>query len=227
MKYTNHSGGAIGSDTIWETIGNKYGVKTIAYSFKNHTCLSKNPKILTNEELSEGWVNVIPAAKQLNRYIFKLNPYIKNLLSRNWFQVKNSESIFAIGKIIKNKNNIEIVDGGTGYAVSMSIGNKKPTYVFDQLINKWFEWNYKQNKFTEIDTPILTQHFAGIGTRNINENGKNAIKNILKYTFNNNIYDKLKKKYTDKEISESFIFPSSNNDDNLNKIKEILNKKMT
>jgi len=183
MKYINHSGGAIGSDITWETLGYKYNIKTIAYSFKNHTCLSKNQKILTVDELSEGWKNVIPASKYLNRYIYKLNPYVKNLLSRNWFQVKNSESIFAIGKIIKNKNNLEIIEGGTGYAVSMSIINKKPTYVFDQYINKWFKWDYKQNKFIKTNIPRLTQNFAGIGTRNINENGLNAIKNILKITF--------------------------------------------
>jgi hypothetical protein len=30
----------------WETIGEEYGVKTIAYSFYNHKQEGKNPKIL-------------------------------------------------------------------------------------------------------------------------------------------------------------------------------------
>ena len=31
---TCHSGGALGSDTIWEKVGEKWGVKTKAYSYK-------------------------------------------------------------------------------------------------------------------------------------------------------------------------------------------------
>jgi hypothetical protein len=118
----------------------------------------------------------------MKRYIFKLKPYVKNLLSRNWFQVKNSESILAIGTINKETN---IVNGGTGYAVMLSIQHNKKTYVFDQNDNLWYKWDYKQKKFINTQTPILTSNFAGIGTRNINKNGINAIKSVLNKTFNN------------------------------------------
>ena len=34
-KYINHSGGAIGSDTVWGEIGAKYGIENKHYWYKN------------------------------------------------------------------------------------------------------------------------------------------------------------------------------------------------
>ena len=59
MNYVCHSGGCPGSDMEWEDEGNKYGVKTIAYSFYNHIQDSANQKILTVDELNEGFKNLM------------------------------------------------------------------------------------------------------------------------------------------------------------------------
>ena len=97
-----------------------------------------------------------------------------HLLARNWMQVKNSDAIYAIGEI---KNNI--VAGGTGWAVQMAIDNNKQVYVFDQNKNNWYYWN---GKFEYCNTPVLVENYAGIGTRDINENGIKAIINVYKKT---------------------------------------------
>ena len=68
MNYICHSGGCEGSDMMWETIGEKYGVKTIAYSFYNHVQSSKGQKILSLAELKEGYDAVLVADKTLKRY---------------------------------------------------------------------------------------------------------------------------------------------------------------
>ena len=176
MSYTCHSGGCPGSDMTWENEGMKYGVKTIAYSFYRHVQESKNQKILTAEELNEGFEAVKIANKTLKRNPERQYQYVQNLLSRNWFQVKNSDAIFAIGMFIDSKT----VKGGTGWAVQMAIDNKKPVFVFDQMNNEWNEFNYQSGQFERMDgIPKLTENFAGIGTREINENGKNAIKEIF------------------------------------------------
>jgi hypothetical protein len=181
MTYICHSGGCPGADMEWENEGNKYGIKTIAYSFWNHKHEGKNPKVLTVDELGEGFQHVLEANKTLKRNPQGTYQYVKNLLSRNWFQVKNSESIFAISKFIKNP----IVNGGTGWAVQMAVDNKKPVYLFDQENNKWFTFNYETMIFDEYtDIPKLTENFAGIGTREINEYGKQAIKKIYQTNFN-------------------------------------------
>jgi hypothetical protein len=179
MKYTCHSGGCPGSDMEWEIQGEKYGVVTVAYSFKGHKQEGKNPKILTGAELNEGWEHVLIANKNLKLYPQGQSTYVKSLLSRNWFQVKNATAIFAIGKFRNNK----VVDGGTGWAVQMAIDNKKPVFFFNQPTNAWYSGtNYDGNGvgyFIEIDgIPTLTQDFAGIGTREIEQNGKNAIRMV-------------------------------------------------
>lgn len=188
MNYICHSGGTKGSDIEWENEGNKYGVKTVAYSFYNHVQDSQNQKILTLEELSEGWEHVKIASVGIKRNPNGQARYIQNLLSRNWFQVKNAEAIFAIGKFLSNEK--VIVSGGTGWAVQMGIDNKKDVFFFDQMDNKWNKFNYDLQKFEIIDyIPKLTENFAGIGTREINENGKEAIRKIYESNFNERKYD--------------------------------------
>ena len=178
MKYICHSGGCPGSDMEWENEGNKYGVTTIAYSFHNHVQEGKNPKILTVNELAEGWTHVKLADRTLKKNVESLDsPYMKNLLCRNWFQVKNADAVFAIGKLIDRHT----VDGGTGWAVQMAVDSDKPVFLFlqDSMGGGWFrympivgfEWNRG-------DVPVLTENFAGIGTRAINEYGKEAIRKV-------------------------------------------------
>jgi len=164
----------------WETQGEKYGVKTIAYSFYNHVQQGKNPKILTGAELAEGFEAVKIASKGLKRNPNVAYPYVKHLLCRNWFQVKNAEAIFAIAKSMTDK----VVEGGTGWAVQMAIDNNKPVYVFDQEANLWTTFIYPMDIFSPYGEPLkLTENFAGIGTREINENGKLAIQKIFEHNF--------------------------------------------
>jgi len=176
MEYICHSGGCPGSDMEWENECIKYGIKTIAYSFYNHIQEGRNRKILTVEELNEGFEHVKIASKGIKRPSNVSSMYVRNLLSRNWFQVKNAEAVFAIGKFINTK----LVSGGTGWAVQMAIDNKKDVFVFDQKNNVWNKYNDYVEEFQVINyVPELTENFAGVGTRDINENGKKAIKIIL------------------------------------------------
>lgn len=179
---TCHSGGCPGSDMEWEIECTKYGIPTIAYSFPKHTQYGINPRILNENELNEGWEQVLLCEKPIKRPLFKIKnaPYVKNLLCRNWFQVKNSEAIYAVGRLVIGSN--KLVDGGTGWAVQMAVNSNKPVYLFEQNMNQWHMYSYIGKEFAPIDSiPLLTKDFAGIGTREINEKGKQAIKEILKF----------------------------------------------
>jgi hypothetical protein len=179
MNYICHSGGCEGADMFWENEGKQYGVKTISYSFYNHKQYGENQKILSVEELNEGFNHVMIANKTLKRA--PENQYVKNLLARNWYQVKNSEAIYAIGFLEKNDS---LVKGGTGWAVQMAIDNEKPVYVFDQKQTWWFKYVYTARYFMIMnDYPILTKNFAGIGTRDLDMSGKYAIKNLYRHNF--------------------------------------------
>lgn len=168
--YTNHSGGAIGSDTMWGEIGEEYGVVSNHYY---HGTKTPNGNIeITEEQFERGKQHVHKANETLHR---RPDKYM-NLLARNWIQVENSDAVFAIGQL---KNGI--VDGGTGWAVQMAIDVNKPVYVFDQDRNKWY--TNVDKDWIEIGTPTLTPNFAGIGTRNINQNGIEAIRDVYENTF--------------------------------------------
>jgi hypothetical protein len=187
QEYVNNSGGADGADITWEEIGLEYGVKTNAYSFEGHKQSSKSPVVLTKEQLNEGDAHVREANKKLKRNFPSRSEYVDNLLRRNWFQVKNSDAVFAIGNL-KDDNT---VDGGTGWAVQMAIDSNKPLHVYDQKTNSWYEYSYTNKKFVKTGTPILTNNFAGIGTRGEKIKGKyvldeksiQAIRNVYEKTF--------------------------------------------
>lgn len=193
-RATCHSGGAEGSDDAWEKIGEKYGVITKAYSYKTKNHGSPNKVEISDEDYKEGVIEVHKANKWLNRY--GITKYM-HLLSRNWAQVKYSREIFAIGTILKkgeknkkgyyNKGKFDVVDGGTGYAVTMAINNNRDVNVFDQERDKWFRWSYTSSCFVESEeTPIISHYdFAGIGTREIQPNGVQAIRNVYEETFLN------------------------------------------
>jgi len=188
-----HSGGASGADTYWETIGDNYGVKTRAYSYKTKYHTTENKVEISDSDYEEGIKEITKANRFLSRYgIHKF----MNLLARNWSQVKYSDEVFAIGTIVEpgkkgskgfyNKSEFQVVDGGTGYAVQMAINNGKFVYVFDQDKDKWFRWSYTSLSFIEVTKPlkISYENFAGIGTREIKPNGIKAIEEIYKLTFN-------------------------------------------
>jgi hypothetical protein len=186
-----HSGGAVGSDTYWETIGEEFGVKTKAYSYKTNYHQSKNKVEISDEDYKEGIEEINKANKWLNRY--GIHKYM-NLLARNWAQVKYSDQILAIGTIVRvgeknpkgyyNKGKFDMVDGGTGYACQMAINNAKFVYVYDQIREKWFRWSYSSLSYVECKCPkIEYQNFAGIGTREINPMGIQAIREVFNNTF--------------------------------------------
>lgn len=172
-----YSGGAKGSDTIFELESIKKGFKVVAFSFNNHNTKSKNRFILSEHQLKYGFKHIEKANKRLNRNIYNTSKYVRNLISRDWFQVDLSDTIFAVGTLESESS----VNGGTGYAVACAIDEKKPVYLFEQNDNQWYYYDY----YTEIfeiyeDVPKLTNKFAGIGTRDINDNGLNAIIKLFK-----------------------------------------------
>jgi hypothetical protein len=188
-----HSGGAEGADTYFEKISEKYGVKVQAYSYKTKYHNSPNKVEISHEDFLEGVDEVNKANKVLGR--FGIHKYI-NLLARNWAQVKYSKEVFAIGNIVEpgskgsrgyyNKSKYQVVDGGTGYCITMSINNYRMIYIFDQDKDKWFRWSYTSLKFELCDIlPVIScENFAGVGTRQIKPNGIKAIEDLYKRTFN-------------------------------------------
>lgn len=185
--YNLYSGGATGSDTKWAEIANKYGIgKTVNYR-------PEHLDLLTPAQTQEVETAYIGAVNKLGRKQLEANTTAGKLVRRDYLQAKAADSIFAVGHILrpgeKNakgytvRSTIPSVDGGTGYAVQMGIDLHKPVHVYDQVYDQWYRFDYNDNTFVAEDIPTLTPKFAGIGTREINDKGINAIEQVFQKTF--------------------------------------------
>lgn len=199
--YTLHSGGAIGADTVWGQIGKQFGISEENQRHYKTADMPNGNTQITEQDYKEGRKE---AAKAANRMFGYDKPEVNmGLLIRNWSQVKYSDAVYAVGRLVpagenafpdNKKEDTRIaknptVTGGTGYAVNMAILNNKPVYVYNQYDHPiypkgWYKYDSNINDYVHIETPTLTRHFAGIGTRNINEDGKKAIQEIYEKTFN-------------------------------------------
>lgn len=211
--YINHSGGAVGSDSYWGEIGEQYGVTSNHYYHGQRT--PEGNKEISQQDYEEGRFESAKAAKR--NWGYQYSTMKDDRLIRNWAQVKYADAIFAIGHVVQpgekafpNQRNdtrtaiSPMVTGCTGYAVGMAILHNKPVYVFDQQDGKWYRWDTSANNFVESDTPTLTKNFAGIGTRELNEVGKQAIRDVYEKTFG--------KKSSSTQQSIEIWYGSSDND---------------
>ena len=165
MKYsvarphTLSTGNAPLSDQTWQRVAKKYGVSNIRVYNPEH--MINNPG-----RRAEAGVALKKASNNIpNKYPITSgkNPdYSNALLERNYFQVKNSDGVFAVGKRIRNQKGLGI-EGGSAWAVQMGIDQGKPVYVFDVVSNKWFTGD--NTSVRGMDTPpTLTPNFTGIGS---------------------------------------------------------------
>jgi hypothetical protein len=179
-EITCHSGGAEGSDTLWEMYALMNDMKVSAYSYKTKYHKSSNKVEISKQDYEEGVEKIKKANKVLSRK--NIDKHM-NLLARNWSQVKYSTEIFAIGHI--DNLNKGIVSGGTGWAIVMAINEYKTVYIFNQNDNFWYKWSYILDRFLKLrDTPTIQEkNFAGIGTRKINKAGEKAIEEVFKKSF--------------------------------------------
>lgn len=192
--YENNSGGAFGSDTAWGQAVEQHGAKS-----HHFYCVESNrsrPPLANTampiEHIEEGRTQAALAAARMYGYSYsKMND---SLVVRDWEQVFNAEAVFAVGQIVKagekfapSKQNdsrvtkVDTVIGGTGYAVNMAILHDKPVYVFNQIASErfpigWYTYSKEMDTYVPCDVPILTKRFAGIGSRNLTDEGRKAIK---------------------------------------------------
>ena len=77
----------------------------------------------------------------------------------------------------------DTVKGGTGWGAEFAKICNKPLLVFDQVRNGWFTWEKSCWQATE--NPVVEQaHFAATGTRFLEDNGRDAISDLFKRSFN-------------------------------------------
>ena len=182
--YVNYTGFAQRSDTEWVEQSKLLGIDSIDTT-KEYNDLNDEDK----EDIEQKYLYVVD---RLKRKVLDKDTTAGKLVRRDLLQARNADSIIAIGNILKpnefdskgyeNKTDKEQVSGETAYTIEFAKLLHKPIFVFNQRDNKWYFWDYANQKYSETDTPILTVNFAGIGTREITESGKRAIQDVLNKT---------------------------------------------
>ena len=191
-EYICHSGGAQGADSYFAYMcAELKTARCIAHTFKGHRVNEingwtvdelYNPEdiiVHSQEELAIADSYLKIANKHINRQFPTKSEFVNNLLRRNYYQVKDTQGIFAISSFDEKGK----VKGGTAWAVYMAIDMGKLVYVFDQVQNQWFIVCYEKKKWIKTEAPILTEVFTGIGTREINEKGRMAVDRLFETIF--------------------------------------------
>jgi len=174
------SGGAKGADLQWGMCAGKAGHQVIHWSFDGHRTNAPEAEVvrIPAETLAMADEYLEVANKTLKRHLSYNKPWIINLLRRNYFQVGNSQSCYAVSGI---KNGM--VEGGTAWATQMYLDlhkDKPECYVFCQITNQWHA--YVDSQWVVIDAPPSPSGvWAGIGSRDLTKAGKDAIRKLMGY----------------------------------------------
>ncbi len=197
-EYTNHSGGAKGADTAWDVEAKKLGYLTNDVHWRE-----PGKTEIDSLELKKLGRTATPMSPELYARGKQIADIIDESFGedpnragshyryRNYAQVANSDAIFAISQGFgvrpkDPKKRYAPLDRGTLYAIYGAIYDGKPVYVYDQMASVWRTFNRETKKWQETGIPKLTQNFAGVGSRNLEENGRQAIIDVLKNTFGQN-----------------------------------------
>jgi hypothetical protein len=176
------SGGARGSDVLWGLAAAARGHHVIHYSFSGHKpATSKGILRLGARELADVDWHLERANTILKRHYPPSSSYVHNLLRRNWFQIDPAKSLYAISTFKHGQ-----VTGGSAWAVILFLLKFNmlscPAYVFDQEQCFWYQWVGEWQKMYEPPSP--EDVYAGIGTREINQIGRLAIKVLMNFGMN-------------------------------------------
>ena len=175
------SGGAKGAEMEFGANAERFGIEEVNFSFEGHNIVrQRGLRVLTREELKIGDVSLEYVSRLMNRR-YTESPILRKILQSIWYQINSGQEIYVIGEILADNT----VKGGTGWGAEFAKLCNKPLYVFDQARDAWFKWN--ENGWVvcgKKEEPVISHiHFAGVGPRFLNENGKKAIEELFDRTF--------------------------------------------
>lgn len=170
------SGAAEGADQFWGVLALQYGHELIHWSFGKHSKKNKfigseYIHILSQDELNCADPYLIKANTKIKRCFPTTSQYVNNLLRRNYFQINNSDSVYAVCNF-DDKG----IYGGTAWAIQMFIdmcyenNTHKPLYILNQIDGLWYTYSYNDDNWYTTDIiPIPSGKWTGIGSRNISD----------------------------------------------------------
>jgi hypothetical protein len=175
------SGGANGAEAEFGANAECFGIEEVNFTFEGHKIVrQRGLRFLTHEELKNGDFSLEYVSRLLNRR-YTESRSIRKILQSIWYQINNGQEIYVVGEILPDRT----VKGGTGWGAEFAKLCNKPLWVFDQKQDGWYRWD--QADWVACgsgEQPVIRHsHFTGTGTRYLEENGRNAIKELFARSF--------------------------------------------
>lgn len=176
-QFTLYSGGHKGAEAEFGRNAEQYGVQEVNFTFAGHTTeREQNLQELSPEELKKGDISMEIVSQRMGRNYARAEK-IRKVIQSIFHMVNRGYHVFAIGWIQPD----DTVKGGTGWAVELAKLFNRPIHVYDQDRKGWFAWKDSQ---WVADTPVIADStFVGTGTRNLSEEGRQAIAELFQRSF--------------------------------------------
>ena len=163
--FTIVTGGATGADALAEELALEWGMRVkLCLTPHHHRVTSHKESGIPFDVLRRQDAFVVRAMERLRRRKSH-NPFVGDLLSRNWSVVKEAPVIVAYGEF--EDNTMTTVKGGTGVTVQMCVDHNrefpsefKTVYVFDEKLNKWFELSDEKKGRSDVAEETMTPSHA-------------------------------------------------------------------
>jgi len=171
------SGGADGADLQWGMNAGKLGHHVIHWSFRGHRSQAPEQEVvqLTQDQLNAADDAIRRANKRVNRSFPSKSDTTNNLLRRNWYQVRDTQSVYAVSELTMGKHG-PYVSGGTAWAVQMYLDrfiydgedwNTCNCWLYDKNTKRWYRWETDHWEI-QISRPLTPKGlWTGIGSRDI------------------------------------------------------------
>lgn len=176
-KITLYSGGHKGAEAEFGKLAEAWKINEIDFSFEGHIAeRTQNLKVLTEEELKKGDVSMEIISMRMKRTYSRIDK-IRKVIQSIFHMVNNGYHVIAVGWIHEDGT----VKGGTGWGVELAKLFNRPLHVYDQDRKAWYTW--ESNEWVENMPVIVSETFAGTGTRNLSEDGKEALRDLFVRSF--------------------------------------------
>lgn len=174
---TLYSGGHRGAESEFGMLAERWGIQEVNFSFIGHDIArTRGLQVLSPEELSKGDVSMEIISMRMNRSYSRAEK-IRKVIQSIFHMVNNGHQVIAVGWIQPDNT----VKGGTGWGTELAKLFNRPVSVYDQDRKGWFTW--KDNKWKAETTVITENTFVGTGTRNLTEEGRQAIFDLFVRSF--------------------------------------------
>ncbi len=176
-KITLYSGGHKGTEAEFGKLAEAWKMEEVNISFEgHHTERTRGVRILSMEELEKGDISMEIVSKLMKRNYSRTDK-IRKIIQSIFHMVNSGYHVIAVGWIQADNT----VKGGTGWGVELAKLFNRPLNVYDQERKGWYSW--ENNQWVE-NTPVITSDtFSGTGTRNLSDDGRQALRNLFIRSF--------------------------------------------